>query len=145
MSSTAWRYFVPYQPDYQAALDALRAKTFTQGAYLQPWTERGLPPVPPPQTIDEALQRCGPEGSHSILDIVAFSLIPGPGLACLVPPGEQMRIYGTTTPTHEDISDHRFALVHTLDFGHARILTVYDEEQQPVRLYLEGLTGAEEL
>ncbi|MFT5682489.1 MAG: hypothetical protein ACI8RZ_003407 [Myxococcota bacterium] len=45
------------------------------------------------------------------------------------------------SPTREDIADHRFALLHTLDIGHARILTVYDDARQPVSLYLAGLTG----
>lgn len=142
MSGTAWRYFVPYQPDYQAALEALRAETFARGAYLQPWTERGRAPLPAPQTIDEAVARCGAEGTHSILDIVAFSLVPGTGLMCPVSPRDRERIYGTRTPTAEDIADHRFALVHTLECGQARILTVYDAEQEPSQLYLEGLTGS---
>lgn len=141
MSSTAWRYFVPYQSDYQAAIDALRAHTFEQGAYLQPWTDRDHAPLPPPESIEEAVQRCGEDGTHSILDIVAFSLIPGPGLACLVSRADRMRIYGTPNPTREDIADHRFALVHTLDLNEARILTVYDEDGAPESLYLEGLSG----
>jgi hypothetical protein len=140
MSNTAWRYVIPYQPDYQAALEALRTQTFQRGAYFQPWTERSRDLQAAPQTIEEALERCGPEGSHSILDIVAFSLIPGPGLACLVSHEELRRIYGTTTPTQDDIRDRRFALVHTLEPGQARILIVYDQ-QQPVKLYLEGLSG----
>lgn len=140
MSHTAWRYVVPYQPDYQAALEALRAETFARGAYFQPWLEED-PERGPPASIDEALAWCGAQGSHSILDIVAFSLIPGEGLVSLVPPAELTRIYGTTTPSREDLGDHRFALVHTLDPGQARILTAYDEELRPVKLYLEGLTG----
>jgi len=139
--STAWRYVIPHQPDYQAAIDQLRADTFARGAYLQPWTRRGLPPVPPPATIEEALARCGPAGTHSILDIVAFSLIPGPGLACLVSPAERLRVYGTTTPTREDVRDHRFALVHTIEPGQAVILTVCSPQGAPDRLYIEGLTG----
>lgn len=142
MSSTAWRYFIPYQPDYQAALETLRAQTFARGAYFQPWIERSPPTLPPPQSIAEAMARCGAEGSHSILDIVAFSLIPGPGLVCLVPPRELLRLYGTQTPTVQDIDDHRFALVHTLEPDQARILTVYDDQKQPTKLYIEGLSGA---
>ena len=141
MSNTAWRYVIPYQPDYQAALDALRAQTFQRGAYFQPWTERSQDHQFQPRTIEEALDRCGPEGSHSILDIVAFSLIPGPGLACLVSQEELTRIYGTTTPTQDDLRERRFALVHTLEPGQARILIVYDRQRQPVQLYLEGLSG----
>ena len=142
MSNTAWRYVIPYQPDYQAALDALREQTFQRGAYFQPWTERSQDQLPEPQTIEEALERCGPEGSHSVLDIVAFSLVPGPGLACLVSRDELTRIYGTIRPTQDDLRDRRFALVHTLEPGQARILVVYDQQQQPVKLYLEGLSGS---
>lgn len=98
--------------------------------------------MPPPKDIDEAVTRCGDEGTHSILDIVAFSLIAGPGLLCPVSPQVLERIYGTRTPTAEDISDHRFALVHLLEPGQARVLTVYDDEDQPIQLYFEGLTGA---
>jgi hypothetical protein len=142
MSGTAWRYIIPYQPDYQVALDELRATTFARGAYFQPWTERTLTPTPPPASIEEAVERCGEEGTHSILDIVALSLVAGPGLACLVSSRERQRIYGTLTPTEEDIRDHRFALVHTLEPGQARILTIHDEAGEPMKLYIEGLSGS---
>lgn len=142
MSSTAWRYFVPYQPDFQAALDALRAKAFARGAYLQPWTDRAVqPPASPPESIDEAVQRCGAQGTHSILDIAAFSLVPGPGLACLVSTEELSRVYGTPRPSRDDVDDHRFALVHHLEEGEARLLVVW-AEGAPSQLYFEGITGS---
>ncbi len=142
MTGTAWRYFVPYQPDFQKALDELRAQAFARGAYLQPWTDRSIePPVPPPLDMDEAVARCGEQGTHSILDIAAFSLVPGPGLACLVSTRELERLYGTPQPSREDIDDRRFALVHTLEEGQARMLVVY-EQGEPSRLYFEGLTGS---
>lgn len=142
MSSTAWRYFVPYQPDFQRALDELRAQAFERGAYLQPWTDRAIqPPAAPPESIDEAVRRCGAQGTHSILDIAAFSLVPGPGLACLVGEAERRRIYGTDQPGRDDVDDHRFALVHHLEEGEARLLVVWSGGA-PSQLYFEGLTGS---
>ena len=142
MTATAWRYYVPYQPDIQKALDELRAAAFARGAYLQPWTDRAVqPPVGPPADIDEAVGRCGEQGTHSILDIAAFSLVPGPGLACLVGRPQLQALFGTVQPSREDVDDRRFALVHTLEEGEARVMVVY-EQGEPSRLYFEGLTGS---
>ena len=33
MGASGWSYFVPYQPDLQAALDALRAQVLADGDY----------------------------------------------------------------------------------------------------------------
>jgi len=141
MSGTAWRYFVPYEPDFQQALDRLRQKAFDRGAYLQPWTDRAGPVVGPPADIAEAVERCGAGGTHSILDVVAFSLVPGVGLAHLVGQAEATRLFGTPRPSREDVDDHKFALVHHLDTGHARVMVVY-QAGVPSELYFEGLTGS---
>ena len=138
---TAWRYIVPYQPDFQQALDALRQTVFERGTYLQPWTDRALQPSPPPADIEEVHRRNGEQGTHSILDIERISLVAGPGLAALVPDATRQRIFGTTRPSPEDVDDHRFALAHHLEDGHAAFLVLYDREGAPCRLYFEGLTG----
>ena len=122
-------------------LDRLRATTFDRGAYFQPWTDRSVqPPMEPPASIEEALSRCGAEGTHSILDIVAISLVPGPSLAALVPDATRRRLYGTLRPERQDVEDHRFALAHHLEEGEACFLVVW-EAGSPSKLYFEGLTG----
>ena len=141
MSGTAWRYFVPYEPDFQRALDQRRQKAFARGAYFQPWTDRGGPVVEPPEDIAEAVARCGAAGTHSILDVVAFSLVPGAGLAHLVGEAEATRIFGTPQPSRDDVDDHKFTLVHHLDNDHARVMVVY-KAGVPDTLYFEGLTGS---
>jgi hypothetical protein len=138
--ATAWRYLVPYQPDFQRALDDLRAEAFRRGAFFQPWTDRGAPPFRPPTSIDDVLVLAGEKGTHSILDIHRFSLVAGPGLLSLVPDAVRLGLYGSLRPEREDVDHHKFALVHHMDEGEARLLVVWKGDA-PDQLYLEGLTG----
>lgn len=140
MPATAWRYLVPYQPDFQRALDDLRAEAFRRGAFFQPYTDRGGPAFVPPTTIDAVHALVGEQGTHSILDIHRFSLMAGPGLLSLVPDRVRLQLYGSLEPERDDVDHHKFALVHHMDEGEARVLVVW-KHGEPDQLYFEGLTG----
>jgi hypothetical protein len=50
-------------------------------------------------------------------------------------------VYGTLQPDKDDVDQHRFALIHTIEDGQARFLVIY-RGREPHQLYFEGLTGA---
>jgi hypothetical protein len=95
MGASGWRYFVPYQPDLQAALEALREAVFAAGRHYRGFPywrhmifEEYLPPgvtaaeeaeyrleferlqsLPEPTSIETLFDRNGAEGTHSIPDM----------------------------------------------------------------------------
>jgi hypothetical protein len=95
MGASAWRYFVPYQPDLQAALEALREAVFAAGRYYRAFPfwrhltfEQSYPikltpdleaelrlewerlqSLPEPTSIETLLAWNQEEGTHSILDM----------------------------------------------------------------------------
>src|SRR5262245_4021188 len=97
MGASGWSYYTPYQPDPDAALQALRARVFASGKfYRRKWNPRELkladitPPDPDlteddlegfreelaayhaledPTTIERLLAWNAEEGTHSILDV----------------------------------------------------------------------------
>lgn len=97
MGASEWRYFTPYQPDIQQALQQLRENVYRQGRYyMRPafWRtmtfEEYLPPDPDltendrayyfesfqnlqalkePTSIETLIEWNGEEGTHSILDM----------------------------------------------------------------------------
>ena len=68
MGATGWMYFTPYQPDIQAALDALRQQVFEKGDYyFLEMSEDGLD-----ENFLEMILRGAPEGMRdSIRDSIA--------------------------------------------------------------------------
>jgi hypothetical protein len=99
MGASVWRYFVPYQPDIQQALQQLREDIFKRGEfeqnymtgsyyreYLAEWEDiyeadsESLTilrkfaalcddEIPIPKTIDEAIAATSESGTHSIIDV----------------------------------------------------------------------------
>src|SRR5262245_65721482 len=76
MGSELWTTLVPYEEDFDAALRKARAKVFKDGSF-------GYTGRKKPRTIEEAIERGGEEGTHSILDMVAVG---------------KRRVAGTVTP-----------------------------------------------
>lgn len=71
MGASGWDYTVPYESDYQSALDRLREETFRNGDYL--WDGEWGGPAdgrPRPESIDELLadEEVRYSGTHSIID-----------------------------------------------------------------------------
>src|ERR1041384_5337717 len=85
MGGEPYYYFVPYQQDISAALQALRRREFEAGGYnpAMPFPSRYLPlgpesPAPGRQhdSIEEALEDSDADGTRSILDIERISDTP---------------------------------------------------------------------
>jgi hypothetical protein len=106
MGASGWRYFVPYQPDIQQALQELREDVFKRGEfeqnyttgsyfreYLAEWEDvyeadskslailrkfaaLGDDEIPIPKTIDEAIAATLESTTHSIIDVSEVTELP---------------------------------------------------------------------
>jgi hypothetical protein len=144
MGASGWQYYVPYQPDLQAALTELRNHTFATGDYWwavpyefdksaadfpnRPATEREL-------WSDEAVQE---SGTHSILDVRKIATTPSFGVVVPVTPAEALAAAGTTTPTREHV-EKLDALAEERWVGRCAVL--HDAAGHPTELYFWGASG----
>jgi len=146
MGASHWRYYVPYQPDLNAALDALQRRVFAEGDY---WWARGeLGKVASeypdrPSTIDELFEddAVQEEGAHSILDmshVLADGEEPDYGTIQLVTPAEALQSTGTERLAREHIPAID-ALAERRWFGRCAIL--HDPQGQPAEIYFWGFSG----
>lgn len=83
MGASGWHYFVPFDPDPQAALQRLREDVFRRGQYFSPKTKKPglLKPAKAaaaPKSIEELLALCKESGTHSILDVDRLVTAPHP-------------------------------------------------------------------
>jgi hypothetical protein len=101
-------YFVPYQPDIDAALQQLREREFRAGRYnpvlrFPPFPVGPDAPAPGAQhrTIRAALLAAGADGTRSILDLERVSKVRKLGAVAPLPDEVLLYLYGTTRPTRE--------------------------------------------
>jgi hypothetical protein len=135
-------YFVPYNEDVDAALQALRDREFKAGRY-NPATMFPNFPVGPSSpgpgvqhdSIEEALEDAAEDGTRSILDIQEVADEPDFCVAAPLSPAEMQQFFGTTQPTH--------AMLETLDFiedlerGHCVYAVAY-KNGKPDELFFAG-------
>jgi hypothetical protein len=149
VGASSWSYLVPWQPDLDGALQALRRHTFDAGDYY--WAAGGRwvsdDPVrtgrPPPASMtelfaDAATQRAG---THSVLDVRRV-LRPGEeptgGDVEPVTTEQALRCAGTATPTRA----HRGALSELVRgrwFGRCAVL--HDADGTPSEIFFYGISG----
>jgi hypothetical protein len=107
MGAVPYRYFVPYQPDLEAALQQLREQEFRAGRYnpVLPFPAFPGPDAPTPgaqhRTIRAAIRAAGADGTRSILDLECVSSVPR--FRAVAPLADEvlLDLYGTTRPTRE--------------------------------------------
>ncbi len=120
MGASGWSYFVPYQPDLNAALRQIQETVFRSGDYFRParfyrqMLERGAISKDRfyelvqragddtrPATMQELIELRGKQGTHSILDMRYVS--PDRDLCTIsaLMPHEYRRLWRTLHPTHE--------------------------------------------
>ena len=63
MGASGWQHFVPYQPNIGLALTELREEVFRRGTYYAPRRARKA------ASLQELIQRCGENGTHSVIDV----------------------------------------------------------------------------
>jgi hypothetical protein len=146
MGARFWSYFVPYQKDIGAALEALREQEFRAGRFYQPslvspgFIGRILGRVPskpkPPRSIREAIKIADAEGTRSILDMERISDTPASSAVSPVPRDELRRLLGTEQPTRE-IVEKCEELVESIDRGQGIFVVTY-QQGEPGEIYFAG-------
>jgi hypothetical protein len=144
MGSSPYVYLVPYQPNFQRALDELREREFESGRYhpavfMPPeLVDDRTPPGPGRQhdTIEEALDAADADGTRSILDIDRVGNEDDFGIARRLTEEELEDLFGTATPTREQVLE--LMPPEDGERGQAVCLPVYDNAGFPVEIFFGG-------
>ncbi len=143
MEAHPYWYFTSYDPDHDAALQALRRREFLAGRYnpVQPFIDFPVDPASPSPgprhaTIDQALAASGADGTRSILDIGETGDEPGFGVAARLDDAVLMDLFGTTEPTREMI-EANMDFFDDIERGQAVYLVAY-RDGQPHELFFAG-------
>ncbi len=144
MGAHPYSYLVPYQHDFQQALEELREREFQQGRYnpvmmfppefVDEKTPRG--PGRQHETIDEALEAAEEDGTRSILDIQFVGDEAEFGVARRVTEEELEAFFGTTTPNRAQVLDN--TPTEDIERGEALCVPVYDDDGLPAAIYFFG-------
>jgi hypothetical protein len=166
MGATGWSYFTPYDADVEKALQTLRKQVFEGGKFgqanqvLSQESSESMPPEARKaferlreleskrlgsgpgefDSIEELLESAAESGTHTILDILSTSTEPE--FAATWPADEDaiLEVFGTLTPTHEQVQEKQGELTEELDRWQAVYLTVF-KDGKPWKLYFEGVSG----
>ena len=144
MGSSPYMYLVPYEPNFQRALDELREREFEQGRYnpVMPYPPELVDDTTPlgpgrqHETIEDALCESDADGSRSILDIERVGNEADFGVARRLTEEELQAHFGTTTPTRQQVLE--MLPTEDIERGEAVCLTVYDEAGYPVEIFFAG-------
>ena len=143
MGGHLYYYFVEYQIDIEAALEDLRQREFEAGRYnpAQPFPRFPIRPDSPApgaqhESIYEAMEDAGEEGTRSILDIETVSDWPEYGVASPVSEEDLERYFGTTEPTREMVS-RKLGFLGSVKRGQCVYFTVF-ESGEPSELFFGG-------
>ena len=119
MGAHPYFYFIPYQKDIRAALQALREREFKAGRY-DPAMQMADPPTymfqmrfPPDESwpspgaqhnsVEEAIDASTESGTGSILDLSRVGSVPDFCTVCPLDDEDSVQLFGTTTPTREQL------------------------------------------
>jgi hypothetical protein len=148
MGARFWSYFVPYQKDIAAALEALREQEFRAGRFWQPaevlpgffgrMLGRSTSKPRPPQSIREAIKIADASaiGTRSILDMERISDSPAHSAAWLVPSEELQRLFGTEQPTRKMVEGSE-ELIEQIDRGQGVCIVTF-QQGKPAGIYFAG-------
>jgi hypothetical protein len=100
---------------------------------------------PPPNSIEELLERCETEGTHSILDIERVSPEPAFGVIAPLPQGKLLDLFATEQPTREMVEKWSTRVdpldAEALYRRWEGIYIVVYRDTEPVEIYFEGCSG----
>ncbi len=150
MGAEPWSYFVPYQPDVEAALEALKQREFAAGRYnkghavVETGGGYALVENGPAATIEEACAQTDADGTRSILDMMGVSDTPhevdseDPQLGFVAPLSAEQLIglYGTDRPTRATVGGGG-DVFELIDRGLGVYFIVYDGDR-PSGLFFAG-------
>ena len=163
MGASAWNYIVAYQPDIQAALDALRHEQFATWKQAHPRKRY--------KSIDALLSDVGADGTSSILDVNRISTTPltatkhdfshydfhNPqdmarfmavmneriGMMYPLSKEDYLTLFGTAQPTRQDIEQCTSALdtlYERIERDSGIYLILY-QNGVPTEIYFMGISG----
>jgi hypothetical protein len=133
MGAHPYFYFVPYQPDTNAALQELRAREFRAGRYnpVIPFLNFPIDPNSPSPgaqhaSIAEAFEDADADGTRSILDLERIATEPDFG--AVVPLGADVleELYGTSQPSRAMV-EVNMDFFEDIERGQGIYLVVYKE------------------
>jgi hypothetical protein len=143
MGASPYEYFVPYQRDIPAALEALRQREFRAGRYnpavdfpVFPVGPRSPSPGAQHASIDEAMEDADADGTRSILDLDHVAEEPDYGAVVPLDPGVLQALYGTTQPTRAMI-ERNMEFLEDVERGQGVYIVVY-KDGQPDELFFAG-------
>jgi hypothetical protein len=128
MGAEPWDYFIPYEPNIQAALDKLRQQEFVAGRF------RGSELNP--ATIEEAFENMDADGTASILDIERVSDEADFSAVCPLSASELTRYFGTDKPTHDQITAN-MDFYEDIERGQGIYIVVY-KDGNPSEIFFGG-------
>jgi hypothetical protein len=143
MGAEPYFYFVPYQADVDAALQALRQREFQAGRYnpVLPFLEFPIGPQSPSPgaqhtSIEEACEDADADGTRSILDLDRISEEPDFGAVTPLDEGALQELYGTTRPTREMI-EQNMDFFEDIERGQGIYIVVY-QDGAPAEIFFAG-------
>ena len=143
MGAKAYYYFVPYQPDFETALQLLRETEFNAGRYFPavsmpdfPITPNSKSPGAQHSNISKAKKAAKESGTASILDLESISYDDVYGVARLLSDKEIIKYFAIEKPTRK-IIENRNSLLENIDRGKGMCTIVY-ENNFPNELFFAG-------
>lgn len=163
MGASGWNYFTPYQQDVEQALQLLRKQVFESRSNatsrrkpsdfdLLPeqdkWAFEGVQDTDDEisfdgfNSIEELLEECAEDGTHSILDIEATSNAPGFAVAWPAPQDALIEVFGSAKPSHEQIAEKWMELTKALELERWQaVYVIVYADGIPAEIYFEGISG----
>ena len=142
MGAEPYSYFVPYQPDINAALQQLREREFHAGRYNPanefPADEGDEATGAQHASIDEAREEAAEDGTRSILDLDHVSQTPEDFAVSPLDEKILRELYGTDKPTQAMVEENE-DFFEELYRGQGIYIVTY-RNNQPDQIYFGGLS-----
>jgi hypothetical protein len=142
MGGHAWTYFVPYEPDILAAMQALRRREFEAGRYhpaVRFPMDRNVPsPGAQHASIEGALEASDADGTRSILDMERIEQTSDLGVVVLLPLEQLEELYGNQQPTRKMI-EQNMDFLDDIERGEGVYVIVY-KEGSPSEIFFAGFS-----
>ena len=138
MGASYWEYWVSYDDDVNAALQALRQAVFERGEYSRSGRGRVA-------TIDELIERNAEDGTHSIIDMESVTKDWRPYEADVSPVSDDdlQRLFGTPSPTRPQVEASKSDVMGVVEArpGWTGSYIVTFEDGRPDQLFFFGISG----
>jgi len=142
MGGHAWTYFVPYQADILAAMQALRRREFEAGRYNPavrfPMDRNAASPGAQHTSIEAALEASDADGTRSILDMERIAQTPDLGVVVPLPLEQLEELYDTQHPTRNMI-EQNMDFLDDIERGEGVYIIVY-KEGSPSEIFFAGFS-----